>query len=82
MDMVVNMLSQLRASGKNDKLQQIFLRKNYTATVDFPSSVFYKELLKLNPKAKVKYQLQGRIFCNTQGISNDHLNTKTLVTEE
>ena len=34
-------------------LKSIFNDRGYTATVDFPSSLYYAELFKMNPDAKV-----------------------------
>lgn len=44
---------ELRAIGQSDTLNTIFKQKGWSATVDFPASIFYKELLKQNPTAKV-----------------------------
>ena len=34
-------------------LKGIFNERGYTACVDFPSSLYYAELFKMNPEAKV-----------------------------
>ena len=39
------------ATGDDDALRAIFT--DYTATTDFPASMFFEELLRLNPKARV-----------------------------
>jgi len=40
-------------AGRGEKVDFSELLKGYNATTDFPSCMYYKELIKLNPKAKV-----------------------------
>jgi hypothetical protein len=44
---------ELRTKGQSEALNGIFQQKGYSATVHFPASIYYKDLLKQNPNAKV-----------------------------